>query len=205
MHTGGESKYTQVLEARTAALDSIFGKRSLYLISPIPYYLGGDAAIIGYEGYLRGYVVYCTSEMTGGWGSGQKPGPSGEFELVMVLPKESSLAPVRKMDKVIEKGWLGVTLHGFAKYSTEATLAPGEVAGPLPEAFAPHTHLLFVDLTAGKIKFGFSGRQYGLLLLMSINEAEHEFHAENGPAALLKKLRQAGAYPATDPSRKSVV
>lgn len=175
------------------------------MASPVPFYLGGDATILGYEEYLPDHTVFCTDEMSGAWGSGQKPGPSGEFELVMVLPRHSPLAPVRESDQLIKKGWLGVTLQGFAKYSTQAMLAPGEVAGPLPDAFSPHTHLLFVDLTAGKVKFGFGGRQYGLLLLMSISAPEQQFQAEHGAAALLKRLRQAGAYPASNPARKSVV
>lgn len=198
------SQYAEVLQQRLAALDALFGKRSLYLASPVPFYLGGDATILGYDEYLPDHTVYCTSEMTGAWGSGQKTGPSGEFELVMALSRHSPLAPVRTSAQLIQKGWLGVTLHGFAKYSTQATLAPGEVAGPLPDAFAPHTHLLFVDLTAGKVKFGFGGRQYGLLLLISISTPEQQFQAQHGATALLKRLRQAGAFPVSDPTRKNV-
>lgn len=205
MATSPERQYTEVLKQRTAALDDLFGKRSLYLASPVPFYLGGDATILGYDEYLPDHTVYCTNEMTGDWGSGQKPGPSGEFEMVMVLPRHSPLAPVRTSDQLIQKGWLGVTLHGFAKYSMQAMLAPGEVAGPLPEAFSPHTHLLFVNLATGKVKFGFGGREYGLLLLISISTPEQEFQAQHGAPALLKRLRQAGAFPVSNPTRKNVV
>lgn len=205
MSTGHESKYTEVLGRRIAALDAIFGKRALYIASPVPFYLGGDATIIAYADYLQGHTVYCTSEMTGNWGAGQKPGPIGEFELVMVLPNGSPLAPTSAEGGLIRKGWLGVTLHGFAKYSTQVTLAPGDLAGPLPDAFSPHTHLLLVDLTAGRVKFGFGDRQYGLVLLISISEPERKFHAEHGGAALLKLLRQAGTFPVTNPARRNVV
>lgn len=102
-------------------------------------------------------------------------------------------------------GWLGVTLHSLARYSTQATLTPGEVAGPLPDAFAPHTHLLLADPTAGKVKFRFGGRQYGLVLLLSISASERQFHVENGAAALLKLLRQTGIFPVTNPTRSNVV
>lgn len=205
MSTAPEIRYTEVLAQRTAALDAIFGKRALYLASPVPFYLGGDATIFGYEDYLPNHTVYCTSEMTGAWGSGQKPSPGGEFELVMVLPTGSPLSPTRTADGLITKGWLGVTLHGFARYSTETVLAAGEVAGPLPDAFRPHTHLLFVDLNKGKARFGFGGKQYGLLLLMSIHESERQYREVNGAPALITKLRQAGVFPATNPTRQSVV
>lgn len=205
MDTPPEWQYTAVLQQRMAALEGLLGKHSLYMASPVPFYLGGDATILGFDEHLPGHTVYCTSEMTGAWGSGQKSGMNGEFELVMVLPKASPLAPSRAADGLIKKGWLGVTLHGFARYSTQAVLAAGEVAGPLHEAFSPHTHLLFVDLTAGMVKFGFGGRQYGLLLLISISPAEQRFHAEHGAEALLKKLRRARAYPASNPARKDVV
>lgn len=205
MNVPPERQYADVLRQRTVALEGLFGKHSMYLASPVPFYLGGDATIIGFDDYLPGHSVYCTNEMTGAWGSGQKPSTSGEFELVMVLPKGSPLAPVRAADGLVRKGWLGVTLDGFAKYSTQAVLTAGEVAGPLPDAFSPHTHLLFVDLNAGKVKFGFGGRQYGLLLLLSISAAEQRFQEERGAEALLKKLRQAGAYPASSPARKDVV
>ncbi len=200
---GGQ--HTQVAEQRTAALQGLFGKHSLYLVSPVPFALGGDATILGYDEYLPGHTVYCTSEMTGAWGSGQKPGASGEFELVMVLPKGSALSPVHAADGLVKKGWLGVTLHGLARYSTQAVLTPGQVAGPLPDAFSPHTHLLLVDLTAGDIKFGFGGRQYGLLLLISISTPEQQFQSEHGAAALLNALRHAGEYPVSNPARKDVV
>ena len=205
MGTHSERRYTELLRQRTAAIEGLFGKHSLYLASPVPFYLGGDATILGFDEYLPDHTVFCTNEMTGAWGSGQKPGNSGEFELVMVLAKGSTLAPSRAADGLMRKGWLGVTLHGFAKYSTQAVLTPGEVAGPLPDAFSPHTHLLFVDFAAGKVKFGFGGRQYGLLLLISINAAEKRYHEAHGAEALLKKLRKAGSYPASDPARMDVL
>lgn len=71
------------------------------------FYLGGDATIIAYADYLAGQTVYCTSEMTGEWGSGQKPGPRGEFELVMVLPNESPLAPTSTEDGFVRWAGLG--------------------------------------------------------------------------------------------------
>lgn len=205
MSPAPDSLYAATLKQRTAALDAIFGKQALYMASPVPFYLGGDATVLAYEDYLPNHVVYSTNEMTGAWGSGQKPGPGGEFELVMVLPKGSALAPTRISGGVIKKGWLGVTLHGFARYSTQTTLIPGEVAGPLPDAFSPHTHLLFVDLMKDKAKFKFGGQQYGLLLLMSIYDSERQYHEEHGAAALIARLRQAGVFPATDPTRASAV
>lgn len=200
-----DSQNTDIDVQRTAALDAIFGRHALHFPSPVPFWLGGDATILAYEEYLLNQVVYVTSEMTGGCGTGQKPGQHGEFELVMVLPKGSRLAPTPTANGVVRKGWLGVTLHGFAKYSTQATIAPGDVAGPLPDAFLPHTHLIFIELNIDNPMFAFGGKQYGLMLLMSIHESERRFCEVHGATALTAKLRKAGVFPVTDPTRDSVV
>jgi len=200
-----ESCGDDVNARRLVALDGIFGKREKLLYFGIPFGLGGDPAIAIYSNYLPGRTVYCTSEMTGGWGSGQLPGEFGEYEFVIVLPNGSELGPGVYSEEASTKGWSGVLLCGFCKHSCETVVGHGDTSGPLPEAFAPHTAILFAQLAGGRVRFEFGGRRYGLMLMMSITDAEYRFAREHSGALLIKKLREAGAFPVTDPSRKCVV
>jgi hypothetical protein len=92
-----DSLYALALGQRPAAIERPFGKCDSVLHFPIPFYLGGDPAILPFAQHIKGATIYCTSDMTGGWGSGQKPGPHSEYELVLVLPNGSPLGPhIRK-------------------------------------------------------------------------------------------------------------
>ncbi len=195
--------YGRALELRVPALENIFGKHEQYLISPIPFYLGGDPTIVGFPHHLSG-TVFCTSEMTGDWGSDQKTDDGQEREFVIVTRPNSPLNPRSKNGKVAEKGWVGVILSGLAKYSCQAVMRSGDTVGPWEEMSATPYGLLY-SLTSTRKRFEFGGRSYGLLLCMLISESEAAYRRENGVDALVKALRVAGAFPYSDPERASVV
>jgi hypothetical protein len=189
---------------RNEALERLFGTPDHVIASPIPFYLGGDPTVLSFPSHVKNAVVYCTSELTGGWGSGQTPGPLGEYEFAIVLPKNSPLGPRPQEGNLVGKGWSGVTLCGFARYSLEAVMRHGETSGPLPPQFAPFTQILFVELGRSRIPFEFGGARYGLLLLCLITDSERDFVKSSGPDALIARLRAANAFPVSDPARKPV-
>lgn len=199
-----DDDYGKAITPRLAALERVFGKHAEYLVSPVPFYLGGDTTKVGFEDSHKGSVVYCTSEMTG-WDSGQQAGPNGNYELAIVVPKDSPLRPSRKDGQVFTKGWMGVLLDALARLSTQARLVGGELAGPIEPAFAPMSYVLFVDLTNPKLPFEFGGESYGLLLCLLITESERKFVAEHGSDQLLKRLRAAKLFPVSSTTRRAVV
>jgi hypothetical protein len=196
--------YRAAIKPRLAALERVFGPKGLYLVSPIPLPLGGRPTLVGLPGYLPDADVFCTSEMTGGWGSGQKPGPHGEYELVMVVKKGSALAPETTGDQLGKQGFVGSILTDLAKHSTQAVLKHGETAGPLDPRLAPMSDVLFVDLTNPKVPFQFRGQAYGLLLVVLINDEETRLREERSAAELIARLRKATVFPVSDLARPSV-
>jgi hypothetical protein len=191
------------LGPRNDALERLFGKADHVIASPIPFYLGGDPTVLSFPSHFKDAVVYCTSELTGGWGSGQRPGPLGEYEFALVLPKDSPLGPRPQEGNIVGKGWSGVTLCGFARYSLEAVVRHGETS-PLPSQFAPFTQILFVELGRSRVPFEFRGKRYGLLLLCLITDSELAFAKSSGAEALIARLRTAKAFPISHPARKPV-
>lgn len=200
-----EDSYGEAIKLRVAALEKIFGEHTAYLGSPIPFYLDGRPTILEFGNHLPNANVYCTSEMTGTWGSGQKPGSNGEYELVMVCPKDSPLNPKVDEPPVVKQGFVGMFLSDIARYSTKAKLAHGHTMGPLDGRVAPMRHILFINLTNPKVPFAFGGRTYGLLLLMLITENEHLHSQKHGSNDLISKLRTSKAFPLSDLRRKPVV
>jgi hypothetical protein len=132
--------------------------------------------------------------------------PLGEYELAIVLKSGSRLGPQPTgHDHVLTKGWSGVLLSGYAKYSCEHVLKHGDTGGPLPPEFEPLRHILFVEIGDGKLAFEFLRKRYGLLLMVLITESEFEFKQKEGTDALLRCLRAAKIFPFSDPERTSVV
>jgi hypothetical protein len=199
--------YGRALELRLPALERCFGKHKEYLVSPIPFYLGGGPTLVGFPNAVPGATVYCTSEMTGGWGSEQKPGPYGEYELVMVVETGGVLAPhveVGEGARAAKMGHVGSLLSDLAKYSRTAKLLPGETIGPVHPNLSPMTNAMFVDLTSAKKPFEFGGARYGLLLVVLIDDAEFDLCQRDGSAAVIERMRAAKTYPVSSLTRASV-
>jgi hypothetical protein len=179
----------QAAALRVPALELLLGPHREVLESPFPFALGGDPCILTFEQNVPGAVVYCTSDLTGRWGSGQVPGPHGEYELVVVARPQAAQWPV-------------AVLRHLAALTTSQVLRHGDAAGPVPVPdLGPLDHILFVDLNNPKAPFAFGGGHYGLVLCLLITEAEHGLLRAGGLKELVRRLRDAGAYPVSDPAR----
>mgnify|MGYP001285167968 CR=1 FL=1 len=192
------------LSSRLAALESIFGRSQRVLHSPVPFYLGGDADILQFHDRSRNAIILCTHTMTGGWGSGQRPVEGREYEFVIAVPENSPLAPRSRGDGAIERGWAATLLNGYAKYSKDVELKPGDTSGPLPAAFGNCRQLLFWELTNAKHPFQYDGASYGLRLCLGITQPEADLLEHEDAASLVLRLRAAGHFPLTITGRESV-
>lgn len=198
--TPGGDDFERLLEQRLRSLESVFGPHREYLVSPVPFYLGGNPTVVGFPSHVTGAVVYCTHEMTGGWGSGQKPNAQGEYEIALTLPDRSPLAPKQSRDAAWEQGWLGTLLGALAKYSCTNPLEHGNVSGPLPTEFAPFTHILWVQY--GPPVLGIGGRSCGILMGFMLLEQEMDWYiGQDGKEAFVATAVASPRYPVSDPGR----
>ncbi len=196
--------YGDLIPARLEALERVFGKHGEYLVSPLPFYLGGGPTLVGFPDAVPGAMVYCTSDLTGGWGSGQQPGLHGEYEFVMVVERAGPLAPFKKSDGSTVVGQVGSLLTDLAKLSLTTRFLPGETAGPLHPSLRPLTQALFVDLTKPRRPFEIKRKTYGLTLVMLITDTEFKFAKSNGHAEVVRRLRERALFPISSLSRLSV-
>jgi hypothetical protein len=175
------------------------------MVSPVPSQLGGGATTFAtFPDAVPGGVVYCTSELTGDWGSGQLTGPptNTEYELCIVVKPDSPLAPQVQDGQIGTIGHVGSLLHDLATFSKQRHFEHGETAGPLHPSLNPMSCALFVDLTNSKKPFEYLGSRYGIMLVILITNAEHAYLSMRGAPALIKALRAAGTFPISDLSRK---
>jgi hypothetical protein len=199
-----DDRYGTLITDRLAALEAVFGEHDDYLVSPLPFYLGGNPTIIGFPHAVPNAKVYCTHEMTGDWGSGQKHGAHGEYEFVIVVPASGPLTPRQHPDKSFDIGPVLSILHGLARFSLTYKFLPGETVGPLDSSLAPMTNVLFVDLTTPKRPFQIDGKTYGLTLAYLITDAEADLKRKIGHVEFTKRLRAAGVYPVSSLDRPNI-
>ncbi len=195
--------YGDVIGPRLDALEAVFGPKSAYLVSPVPSYLGGGTTFGAFPDAVPGGVVYCTSELTGDWGSGQLTGGRPEYELCIVLAPGSPLAP-QVTSQTGTCGRVGSLLHDLATFSKQREFEHGETAGPVDPALNPMANVLFVDLTNPKKPLEYLGSTYGIMLAMLITTAEQQYLVKHGSAALIKALRAAKAFPISSLDRTPV-
>jgi hypothetical protein len=204
MRPDSGNEYGDAIVPRLEALDRALGPHADYLVSPIPFFLGGRATIASFPDAIPNAVVYCTSEMTG-WDSGQQHGDGDPFEFAIAVPNESLLRPSDEGNSLARQGWIGSLLSGMASFSTEALILHAETAGPLDPALAPMTRLLFTEFTQMKSPFSYKGRSYGIRLMTLITESEFEFAVKTESVPLLiDKLRARNPYLISDLHRTPI-
>lgn len=200
-----DDRYGTLITDRVAALEEVFGEHDDYIVSPLPFPMGGNPTVVGFPHAVPNAVAYCTHEMTGDWGSGQQHGPHGEYEFVIVAPTEGPLSPHHQgPGKPFDVGPAVSILHGLARYSLTLKFLPGETIGPLDPSLAPMTNVLFIDLTTPKRPFQIDGKTYGLTLAYLITDAEAELKRKIGHVEFTKRLRAAGVYPVSSLDRPSI-
>ena len=151
--------------------------------------------------------LYVTSCMSNPWGDdpatidAAKPSGLG-FELLMQTPRQEA--------------WATQVLHWLM--AVQILAASGMVKGdlvevhdrvPLNTSIDPQTesalrHLLICEPENFDKQFQIASGTVDLLQCIGITDLENEFAREHGAEELLTKLREAGVFPLTDATRRSV-
>jgi hypothetical protein len=157
----------------------------------IPFEFGppmGCPDMMKFHSHVDG-VAYTTCELIG---RDDRPrNDLGDHELMICLPRK------------VKHNWATDTLCGLAYYTMETPIQPGETCdiGDVPKG-SKIAALLFSDYARFKVH----RRKAGLLLAIGITGSELEYVQKRRPAAsLVKKLKEAGAWPVTVFGRKPVV
>src|SRR6188472_2388416 len=89
--TTGDNEWSEIWDAREAALTTILGEPSnMVFHALVPFYLGGFADVLAFPNYVPG-TTYVTAEMTGEE-LGQRPSSLGHYELMVCVQHEESKA-----------------------------------------------------------------------------------------------------------------
>jgi hypothetical protein len=154
----------------------------------------------------RKHWAYITSGLSNPWGADPKTVDPKAFtglglEFLLLTPTRATWA----LDSL---KWLS---------SVTLLLAAGRIRGSLPELHdrvplgidpslkTDLRHLLLTEPSDLPSRFQLDSGVADLMLCVGITEAERAFAQEHGSGELLVKLRIGGAYPITDPARKSLV
>ncbi len=198
-----DEQWSRNLGLRVDALESIFGKHGMYLAGLPPFEHGGSATVLEFPHFDCSLSIFCTCELTAGARSGQIPSRRGPYEVLIAIPKDSSLGPKKNDDsRTVEKGWVGVILDAIARSSFEAAFDHGHTIGPWDE-LSPMSHaILLEDTPPATLAFG--GRDYGLLTVFLLRPEEFEFGTRN-KEGLIRAIRNLGPVPASSLERPSLL
>ena len=183
MSDNQNSEWEEVWDARIESLSKIFGAMDGALHSPHPFQLGGNADILRFPNHLDG-TVYVTADLTG------KPDEVyADYELMICVPEDSE--------------WAASVISRLAPYTQEAYLHSGDTmdidsavpAGSMINALIFHTYS----------SFNMFGETYDVRLCLGITKDELSYKKSTDSDTLIKRLKEAGIYPMTDLSRKSIL
>jgi hypothetical protein len=148
-----------------------------------PFALGGQADLVAFDDHIEGRV-YVTAELTG------KPGCTyADYEL-MICHRDHTI-------------WGADIISRLAPYTQQAYIGAGETMD-IGDASPPESLIKALIFDTYRT-FGMFGQVYELRLCIGITKDELQFKFDQGPDALLARLRQAGVYPYTDLNRSSVL
>lgn len=185
-----DSNWQALWDARTAALEQLYGKMEPKIgHAPVPFEFGpeaGAADTVYFRGRQPG-VLAVTSELVGY--EEQIANDLGNYELAICHRTDESWGP-----NVISR---------LAHYTLETPLNPGEtmsIGSAVPDGSSIEA-FLFQDFG----RFKFNGRQAGVLLCIGITAGELAVCQARDTERVEKALRDEGVFPYTDLTRKSVV
>ncbi len=213
-----DEEYEQFGQARQEALERILGPmHNMVGHAVIPYYLGGNVHMYYFPNGIPG-TGFATMELIQPDGSGPLPGDMGAYELVAFtkLPisagadadlaisggAQSEKKPQTPYQKIERR--ICSIFTSIANYSSQAVLNPGETCEIPSGENQPNICLIFDEYAPDNIPFEIDGERFGLLLCLEIFPEEMNYARENGPDALLEKLKRAGHYPYSDLDRTPV-
>lgn len=188
------------LNAKEEALARALGPMDdMVLHAIIPFFVGGTLDLYFFSKCLPGIVVATQELIVRSKDDRPKPNRSGYYELAACLPPG-----VSRDDKEGIK-LIQMLLNPIARYAFDASLNPNETAELPQEDGEPTLPLLFDRFRPKGVDLDFAGEKCHLLLVMLITHSELAYARENGGAALIAKLKAAGAYPYSSLNRPTVV
>jgi len=182
-HAADDDDWEEVWNARTTALEKVFGSgHDNVYHAPHAFSLGGNADVIAFEHAMDG-VVYVTADLTG------KPDASyADYELMICHRARDDWGP-----NVIGR---------LAEYTQEAYIDAGE-SMDIDQATPPESQIkAFLFDTYGT--FTLFGNDNQLRLCIGITKPELQYKLKHGADKLLELLKRDGVYPFTDLDRDSV-
>ena len=188
-----DDEWTQVWDARMAALTPILGKPDeMVLHATVPFEFrdaGGSADVVPFPHYIPG-ATYVTAELTG-TDAGQISNSLGHYELMICTHQKLAEA--------------ADFISGLACYTCDAKLEAGQTMD-IGDFFEDSTlrAMLFAHPSNQPVFFEFLGQRYSLLLCIGITSEELVFARSRSTKELIALLKQHGVFPYTTPDRQSI-
>lgn len=182
--------YMDWWRARAAALEPLLGPMDDQVLTAMPpIYVGGFADVMAFPKFPGG-VAYVTGGLIGL--GAQKPGPNGEYELMMCTRDRAD--------------WAANLISRLAPYTHEAVLAPGDTM-ETGRVFDDGTiaGLLCTEPPIEPTTFAVANVKATLLLCVGLTEPEMRACQAGKTREVYDALKAAGAHPWTALSRPSVV
>ena len=198
-----EAEWQKCYQEKRAGLEVLFGPM---------HERDEDSDISGLQFFPQSRAGTAISSMDLILPDGTGPVPSealGTYELVAFTrhrPPEDGNARSRfwgSLDRIAD------AMMSAAMVACDEVLEPGDLAEiPLEDSEQTVSFLLEAcdaSITGRELPFMIGKERHGLMLLVEVFPSELVFADENGNAALIEKLREAGHYPFSDLERSPVV
>ena len=193
-------KYYQL---KQAGLEAVLGPMHGYVgHAIIPFEVGGPVDMY-YFPQKDGSTALATMELLGADGSGPKKSSIGTYELV-AFTRHKVTSPESNPPFEAVALQIRAMFTTIARYSAQAVLNPLETAEVPVAEDEPTRCLIFDEYSKPGVPFRIAERRHGLLLCVEVHRSELAYARENGTAALIARLQEAGHYPRSDLEREPV-
>jgi Suppressor of fused protein (SUFU) len=189
---------------KSKLLEQSLGKEhDMVMHAIIPYAIGGALDLYYYPNGIPGTGI-ATKELSELPDQGSSNASFQTYELVMFTRHRLNLdeAKDEKSPFGAAHSNINAILNLIARYSESASLNPGETCEFPKEMEGVGGKCLIFD------SYGLHNDElstnFGLLLIIEVFRSEMDYARENGGAALLHRLKNAGHYPYSDLDREAV-
>ena len=190
-------------DRKTALMESALGKEhDIVMHAIIPYAVGGGLDLYYYPNGVPGTAI-ATKECCESPDEGSTNDAFEFYELVMFTKHQLSLDDADDESTAFGKAHSNINaiLNCIAPYSAQATLNPNETCEFPEDMETVGGKCLIFDAYSDKSK---AKASFGLLAIIEVFRSEMDFARNNGGAALLAQLKDAGHYPYSDLQREPV-
>lgn len=187
-------------EQRQSALEAALGPMGSHVMHAIiPYAMGGSLDLYPFSEHIPG-TMYVTQELlTFDRKDRPKKSRDGWFELAIAFREQ----PQSDAKTLPESATIASSvLNPIARYSSMASLSPGETAEIPGDDDGPNAMVLLDRLECAPMSAG--GEPFFLLLVIRIHSVERDLAMKSGSAELRNRLKKQGHYPYSDLDRSPV-